>query len=116
MHLTWNKCQGDVWCPFLTVNIAHPHLTGMHGVYIIWHGGSAARTVYVGRGHIPDRIRAHRQEPRITQYSSLGMYVTWARLAANEQPAVESFLIQKLRPLANQVNPLAIPVEVNLPW
>ena len=73
MHLSWIKCEGDRWCSFQTVNITHPHFTGLGGVYIIWHGGQTPQTVYVGRGQIANRLQAHRSDPSILKYSSLGL-------------------------------------------
>ena len=26
MNLNWIKCEGNKWCPFLTVNLDHAHL------------------------------------------------------------------------------------------
>ena len=33
MTLNWNKCEGDNWCPFLTVNLKHAHFQSLEGVY-----------------------------------------------------------------------------------
>ncbi len=116
MTLVWNKCQGDAWCPFMTVNLTHAHFQGMDGVYVIWHGGTTPKTVYVGKGNIASRIQAHRNERNITQYLPNGLFVTWAKVPAASQDGVESYLIQALKPLQNQSVPAAIPVPVNHPW
>lgn len=70
MTLSWNKCEGDKWCPFLTVNLDHPHFRSLEGVYIIWHGGQTPWTVYVGQGAIADRLRSHREEEAILHWAS----------------------------------------------
>lgn len=117
MKLVWNKCQGDAWCPFMTVNLDHPSFRGMEGVYVIWHGAPNPRTVYVGKGKIADRIKAHRNEANITQYlANGGLFVTWARVAAESQDGAESYLIRALQPLENQKAPSAPPTPVNHPW
>ena len=114
--LFWNKCKGEVWCPLNTVNLPHPHFDNMHGVYIIWHGGTNPKTVYVGKGEIRGRLTAHRNNPEIQRFADIGLYVTWARLAENQCDGVESYLISKLNPIVNDQHPSADPVEVNLPW
>ena len=35
MNVNWIKCQGDKWCPFLTLNLDHAHFTNLSGVYVI---------------------------------------------------------------------------------
>src|SRR5712691_6954545 len=96
--LFWNKCQGNVWCPLLTVNLQHPHFQNLAGVYIIWHGGQAPWTVYVGQGNIAERLAEHRTDPRILQYSSLGLFVTWASVIAPLRDGIERYLADKLKP------------------
>ena len=114
--LVWNKCQGDAWCPFMTVDLNHVHFQGMKGVYVIWHGGVNPKTVYVGKGNIAERIQYHRTKPNIAQYLSNGLFVTWAQVFGSAQDGIESYLIQTLKPLENEAQPRAIPTSVNHPW
>ena len=92
MHLNWIKCEGDRWCSFQTVNLTHSHFIGLGGVYIIWHGGQNPRTIYVGQGQVADRLKAHRSDPSILKYSSLGLFVTWAKVDSPSQNGVELLL------------------------
>ena len=82
MQLQWTKCQGEIWCKLNTVNLSHAHFNDKDGVYIIWHGGPNAATVYVGQGNIRDRLTQHRNNSLIQQYDKLGLYVTWASVPA----------------------------------
>ena len=116
MDLHWVKCEGDKWCPFLTVNLAHQHFNGLRGVYIIWHGGQTPWTVYVGQGEIAERLAAHRLDPDILQYSGSGLFVTWAEVDVLSRDGVELFLGQQLRPRAAARFPQAMSIPVNLPW
>lgn len=116
MTLSWNKCEGNAWCPFLTVNLDHPTFRSLEGVYVIWHGGQTPWTVYVGQGAIADRLRAHRQEQAILQYSHLGLFVTWAYVPSASRDGVERFLADQLRPRAGVHHPNVFPTPVNLPW
>ena len=114
--LDWVKCDGVKWCPLMTVNLTHQHFQGLGGVYIIWHGGQNPATVYVGQGDIAERIAAHRQEPDILRFLSLGLFVTWARVAAPNRNGIERFLANTLSPKVAFRFPQAVPTAVNLPW
>ena len=114
--LKWIKCERNAWCPFLTVNLQHPHFRNLEGVYIIWYGGQTPWTVYVGQGNIADRIARHRSEPQILQYSHLGLFVTWASVIQPLRDGVEAYLADKLSPKAGEAHPQANVVAVNLPW
>ena len=116
MALEWIKCEENQWCNFINLNLSHSHFSGLDGVYIIWHGGQNPWTVYVGQGLIAERLAAHRQEKEILQYSSLGLFVTWAKANANDRDGIELFLAQKLQPRVGHRYPSANPIPVNLPW
>ena len=117
MTLVWIQCKGDVWCPLNTVNLPHAHFDDMNGVYIIWHGGAKAKTVYVGQGFIRDRLTAHRNNPEIQQFASVGLFVTWARVVQEDRrDGVERFLADRLCPIVGETHPVVAPIEVNLPW
>ena len=88
----------------------------MYGVYVIWHAGPNAATVYVGQGFIRDRLTAHRNDPRIQQFSALGLYVTWASVPSASLEAVEKYLADRLGPRVGEAHPNVLPVSVNLPW
>lgn len=116
MVVEWIKCEGNQWCNFLNVNLAHSHFTGLGGVYIIWHGGQTPWTVYVGQGLIAERLTAHRQEKEILQYSPHGLFVTWAKVNSPDRDGVELFLSEKLQPRVGHRYPLVSPISINLPW
>ena len=116
MQLTWNRCEGDKWCPFLTLNLAHPHFTGFEGVYIIWHGGQQPATVYVGQGSVAERLQAHRTNPQILAFGPFGLFVTWARVDKGSRDGVERFLADRLKPKVGSQHPSSVAVPVNFPW
>lgn len=117
MHrLNWTKCEGQAWCPFLTVNLAHSHFNGLGGVYVIWHGGTNPKTVYVGQGDIKARLTEHRKAPLILQYSASGLFVTWARVDHQYRSGIERYLADRLTPLEGANHPHVAPLSVNLPW
>ena len=116
MNVNWIKCQESNWCPFLTLNLDHGHFVGLNGVYVIWHGGMNPSTVYVGKGQIADRIRAHRNSDDILKFSYLGLFVTWAQVSPSQQGGVERFLADHLNPKVGRAHPQATPIPVNFPW
>lgn len=114
--LLWNKCQRDLWCGLLDVDLSHSHFDGMEGVYVIWHAGNQAQTVRVGQGIIRDRIAQHRQDSQILAYRNLGLFVTWASVPAYQRDGVERYLGDQLAPKVDDRLPDAVPIQVNLPW
>ncbi len=116
MQLEWNKCQGDVWCPLNTVDLQHHHFDSLEGVYVIWHGGESPVTVRVGQGIIRDRLAAHRSDPAVQAYASLGLYATWAKVEAASRDGVEAYLAQALNPKVGERFPNRKPISVNHPW
>jgi len=116
LNLHWNKCVGDKWCPFLTVNLDHAAFENKRGVYIIWHGGDHPKTVYVGQGNIAERIRAHRDEQAILQYSRHGLFVTWAEVSEASMSGVERFFYDRLTPLVGDKSPETAHVQASFPW
>ena len=117
MNLNWIKCQDNIWCSLLNVNLNHDHFKNLSGVYVIWHGGANPNTVYVGRGQIADRIRFHRTSDDILNFSHLGLFVTWAQVLPPLQEGVERYLADHLRPKVGKIHsPSADPIQVNFPW
>ncbi len=116
LSLEWGKCAGGLWCLLRSLNLQHSAFEGLHGVYIIWYGGSDPRVVYVGQGAIAERLSAHRTAADILRYAPQGLFVTWSPVQVDRIDGVESFLVKALRPLENKVVPSAPPVSVNFPW
>lgn len=117
MQLKWIQCQGDVWCKLNAVNLDHEHFNNMHGVYVIWHGGTDPKVVYVGQGIIKERIIEHRTDPQIQAYADLDLYVTWAAVPKEYRAAVESYLANTWSPIVGLRHPqTSPPMQVNSPW
>jgi hypothetical protein len=117
MDLSWNKCQGDVWCRLATVNLAHEHFNNMYGVYVIWHGGTQPATVKVGRGVIRNELQQERADAQVQAFANLGLFVTWASVPEQQAPGVQAFLLQKLKPkIAFATAGLPAPIVATLPW
>ena len=114
LYLEWARCAGGHWCPFLSIDLQHPEIADLEGVYIIWQAVSSDATIYVGQGHIASRLSRHRATPEITKHSNL--YVTWAAVGFPYRDGVERYLIDQLRPVETERAPATTqPIVVNLP-
>lgn len=111
MIVEWQKCQGNVWGPFLTVDLAHSHFNRMEGVYVIWQ--AQGPVVRVGQGFVRDRVADHRTNRAITRYNNL--YITWASVPVAYRDGVERYLADVLRPVVGDAFPDVTPIPVNLP-
>ena len=113
LELQWWTCSGGSrWCSLDDVNLSN--LT-IGGVYLIWHAGSPGRWVYVGKGHIRERLEEHRCDPRIGEYRPYGLLTSWAVGEPSYREGVERFLVEACRPLVGEKWPEVPPIEVNLP-
>lgn len=115
LNVNWVKCEGDVWCDLLALKLDHKHFDNLEGVYIIWHGGQNDNTVRVGQGIIRDRLAAHKQDPDVLAYKQYTLYVTWAKVSADQRDGVERYLAEQLDPKIAERFPDVDPIEVNLP-
>jgi hypothetical protein len=113
-RLIWVKSTEDAWLPLNTFNLAKCFTNP--GVYVIWHGGFSPWTVRVGQGDVADRIGCHRGDSDVQAYASLGLYVTWAAVPANQVDGVERYLAEALKPKVGSRWPNVATIPVNLPW
>ena len=114
LQLEWGKCRPGVWCPFANVKLEEIH---SEGIYVIWHGGTDPRVVYIGQGTVAARLQQHRGEQEISQYETNGgLYVTWASVPEKDRDGVERFLADMYSPLEGVRHPNASPIAANIPW
>lgn len=113
LTVNWIKSTADNWLEFQTFNIG-TCLTKC-GVYKIWHAGNPGRYVYVGQGDVAARLKAHRNDKRITACATYGtLYVTWAAVQAGQLDGVERYLADRLNPLIGDAHPDCVGIPVNL--
>ena len=118
MAIRWIKCQGEVWCKLRTVDLSHSHFDNRGGIYVIWHGGLAPATVYVGQASsFRDRLGHHRRDPAIQSYQHYDLYVTWASVDPMYRNGIERYVGEALNPIIGKNFPTATEaIRVNLPW
>ena len=98
-------------CRLNDLDLSSEIFAGLKGVYIIWSG---QETIRLGSGLISDRLKAHRDDPKINKYPNL--LVTWAKVNGTQMEGVEKFLSDKLSPIVGERFPDRTPIPVNLPW
>ncbi len=116
MIVTWGRCAGQQWCDLKKLNLEHQIFDNLVGVYIVWHGGPQAAVVRVGQGNIRERLKAHRVDPEILQFESLGLFVTWANVGSAYLDGVERFLAENWKPKVGARYPDVRAIEINSPW
>lgn len=112
LELVWIKYANGQWCGLEDLNMADTHFDNLKGVYIIW-SNSSGNVIRIGSGVIKDRISDHRNNADILEHSDL--YVTWAKVNANQMQNVEKYLSEVLFPEVGERFPDKTPIEVNLP-
>lgn len=113
LTLNWVKCSGGAWCSLEKVNLSHPHLANLVGVYVVWNG--AGQWVRVGQGKIAERLAQHRNDLSVNAHANGNLYVTWAQVDRRHLDGVECFLGGRCKPLVGDRFPQCQPIAVNLP-
>jgi hypothetical protein len=110
--VTWAKGPENEWLDFLKCDLTNVQT---FGVYIIWHAGERPKTVYIGYGHVKERLHAHCMDSRILTYLPKGLLVTWAEVPAMDAAGVVRYLADRLRPLVEVQRLDVRPIPVNSP-
>jgi hypothetical protein len=113
-----NTANGQYF-DLLRLDLTAPYFAnGKKGVYIIWYTSpQGGKVIYIGQGNIGERLRAHRSDPRITQYATYGnLKVTWTLFVdALTISRVEAYLHGLYNPIIPERKPDAVPLAVSLP-
>ena len=97
---------------FLKLDLSSNYFTNKVGVYVIWYSTpNEAKAIYAGQGNIGERLRDHRNNPKITQYASQGqLKVTWGIIDdQTTRDRVEVGLYQQYKPLEVERTPNVLP-------
>ncbi len=116
MELEWYLCSGQVWCELFKVDLTHPYIKSVSGVYIIWAGKSDRNILKVGHGDIQRELTNSINDMAIKAFTSHGVYVSWADVSMFKRKNVVAYLIEKLKPKFNADPPKSSALEVELPW
>jgi hypothetical protein len=112
MTLNWNRCQGEIWCSFMGLNLNHPAVYHAQGVYIIWQN---AQTIKVGYGSIREGIMNDRLNGSINIYT--GAMVTWAAVfPPSSAQFVRNYFVSGLHPVIENYPVGGGIIDANYPW
>lgn len=115
LPIYWNRCEGDVWGELYAINLNDPHFNNLHGVYMVWLGGSKPAAICAGSGPISEMLAERRTQPELLALREQSLLVTWAKVDPIASKGVERWLLENLRPKIPNRIPDSLPVEVNLP-
>lgn len=115
LPIYWNRCKGDVWGELFAVDLDDSHFDELHGVFMVWLGGSKPAAISAGSGLIREKLAQAREAPEIAALREKSLLVSWARVDGAAALGVERWLLETLRPKVRGELPDASPVAVNLP-
>ncbi|OGR96752.1 MAG: hypothetical protein A2V88_15510 [Elusimicrobia bacterium RBG_16_66_12] len=115
LSLHWNRCRGDVWGEFFSVDLDDRHFDGLEGVFVVWMGGSQPAAIAVGLGRIRDALKELRADPALAAYEGKTLLVSWAKVEQVARAGVARYLSEALKPRIAPQTPPAAPIEINAP-
>ncbi len=122
-QVTWIKNnQTGEWFDFLRLNLDSQYFAGKRGIYVIWYTSpQQAKVIRLGQGYLGQRLKEHRANPKITNYSIYGqLKVSWIlvdsiHLWEHDLNGVEKYLARVYSPTEGDLYPTTDPeVRVNL--
>jgi len=116
MDVDWYQCKGGVWCELNKLDISHPYLKGLTGVYIIWYEFGIKSVVQIGAGDIQTELIKARDSLAIQAFAKYRLFATWAELPSAKVDAVRGYLSRKLKPTISDSPVSSKSIEVDLPW
>ena len=117
--IPWQTGGDDVYLRLLRLHPENAGISGVGGVYLLWHQGTEARWIYAGRSDdLARSIAAARDSSDILVFEpDGGVYVTWAPILPKYQSGVVRYLKETLSPLIQEdldggTDPNAAPIPV----
>ena len=116
LEVKWERTDQCYWHELMKLDFSEPSYNRLRGIFIIWHGGSEPRVIYIGQGNIAKVLEKLRLRREIENFESLGLYVTWAKFKPEQMNGVHRFLNDKLRPMLSMSKIEEHQIYVNLPF
>ncbi len=99
----WALSKTGKFHRFVNIDPEELGLSGISGVYVIWHSGVSPKWVYIGKSN--DLARAFHQlggNDEILGYEvNGGLFVSWAMIRNEYQQGVACYLKQALKPIVD---------------
>ena len=116
LEVKWERTDQCYWHELMKINFSNPLYKRLHGVFIVWHGGSNPRVLFIGHGKIAKELEKVSFKREIKEFVQLGLYVTWAQFKPEHMKGVHRFLNDKLRPMLSMCKIEDHQIYVNLPF
>jgi len=109
VDIKWQRTVKGRFHNMMHLDTVAEGLRGQGGVYAIWHGGLQSEWLYVGfSSDLGRQIDPLIDDPRFWEYSSKGLYVTWAFVGEEFRHGIVRYLTETLKPTIE--NPAAGPL------
>lgn len=100
----WARTRSGHFHRLLSIGLDLKPLTGVGGVYVVWHQGVKPAWVHVGVS--PDLARSlgeARDDPEMLSYEMRGgLYVTWSTIVPECRAGVAAYLRKAMAPLVTR--------------
>ncbi len=116
LEVKWERTDQCYWHELMKIDFSDSLYNRLHGVFIIWHGGSNPRVLYIGQGHIAKELEKLKSKREIKKFELLGLFVTWAKFKPEHMNGIHRFLNDKLRPTLSMCKIEDHQIYVNLPF
>lgn len=119
----WARSPSGRFHRLLSIGLDIKPLSGVGGVYVIWHQGVKPGWVHVGATTDLGRALADaRDDPEVLSFESRGgLYVTWSPVVADFRTGVAAYLQSAMSPVIDRDLPAdtalrkAEPIPVKMP-
>ncbi len=100
MDPKWVRNAAGRFYRFVRLDPEAEGLSGVSGVFVIWHAGVKSGWVYVGRSNdLAAELNKLADNDEIMDYDSRGgLFVTWSRIRDEFQAGVVRYLTESLKP------------------
>ena len=116
LEVKWERTDQCYWQELMKLDFSEPSNKRLQGVFIVWHGSSNPRVIYIGHGHIFKELEKVSCKREVKQFVQLGLFVTWAKIKPELMTGVHRFLNDKLRPTLSMCKIEDHQIYVNLPF
>jgi hypothetical protein len=123
VDVLWQRDARGFYPRLLAFDAEELGLTGVGGVYVLWHRGQSPRWIYIGASNdLGQSIERARDAEDVLTFETHGrIYVTWAPIKPEFRDGVVNYLRSTMEPLVTDTlesdvsNPSAEPIAVLSP-
>jgi len=109
----WTKSPGGKFHRLLFTDPEKLGISGVSGIYVLWHGGLKPKWIFVDKSNDLGRdLDAALDNQDVMAYDGRGgIFASWALIRPEYQDGVLKFLLETMTPLIDHPNPPKKKVE-----